>query len=174
MHALDPSHIDASMEAFAQSLRVPKEAGKQLGLTGKKVFTWASDLLGTARLSLFEQKTAIRFELVKAPDWTLEIARFDTFDLGTVASEGSAPTPTATRWGATLWNIEWDSTLSGNTRLGIGQKADWEPKLDQFFPIPKRATETSLHAGVKDFLLNVQDVAHCLDGVKPFSPHLRG
>ena len=166
----DPSKIDDDMGDFASNLSFRRKFAAEPGLTGQRVFKWDPLSLGAEKVVKFEQKTAVRFRLVRSRDWILEIARFDTFDVAGNATDD--PPLLSTKWRACMWNTEWDSTFSENTGLRIGECAKWIPKLGLFFPNAEEDAPGP-DKGLKNFLQNVQDVAFCLEGGDPLPPHLR-
>ena len=161
------------MTEFAESVKLSKIPGTKTELTGQKVFAWKKDLPGHMRPSAFQQKTALRYRLTHQPEWEFEIARYDSY--GNPKSENI---PAETNWGATLYNKSWDSVLTANSTLDIGESAGWDPKLETFFP-PKpgnadvRAVEET-DPGVTDFLEVVGAVSKFIDSIKKELPHRRG
>ena len=99
-----------------------------------------------------------------------EIARYDTF-----GGPKDEKVPVNTHWAATLWNTDWDSILTANAGLDIGQSATWDPKLATFFPRPtcEAPHDQEFEPGVLDFLEIVRTITNFLDGLKEELPHLR-
>lgn len=163
------------MTSFADSVKLSKIPGTRTELTGHRVFTWEKGYLGVMQPTAFEQKTALKYRLARAFEWEFEIARYDSY--GNAQKEN---VPVETNWGATLYNSYWDSVLTANSTLGIGEAAPWDPMLDTLFPCPStsgivdmRGVE-GLHPGVTEFLKNVEVVTKFLDTIKKELPHLRG
>lgn len=163
------------MSKFAESVKLSKIPGTKTELTGHRVFTWEKGVLGFMQPSAFQQKTALRYRLAHDSEWEFEIARYDSY--GDPKKEN---VPVETNWGATLYNTHWDSVLTANSTLGIGEAAPWDPMLDTFFP--SRSTPgiadlqgvDGLHPGVTEFFKNVEVVTKFIDSIKKELPHLRG
>ena len=167
-HTFDSSRITRKMTAFADSVKLKNVPKSNPDMIGQKVFKWEKDLPGTMHPATFEQKTAFRYRLTHNTDWVFEIARHDTYGDGR-----NQNTPINTRWDANLWNTNWDSILTSNAGLGIGQAAAWDPKLNTFFPNGHARADQGLTPGVQDFLNTVRIVTNFLDGLKKELPHLR-
>lgn len=97
------------------------------------------------------------------PAWIFEFSRYDTYDF---SIKGLAYTPRNTYWGATFWSSEWDSILSENANLGIGQAARWNRNLGTFFPQNFKSPFTGPDAGFRDFLSNMKSIVELLDEMK--------
>lgn len=141
------------MADFASSVEYkapPSEV--QPGFTGCKVFKHAYNM----QYESFEQKTAFRFRHKEHGAWILEVARYDTFSPNVTTASSK------TQWGASFWNTEWDTILSANDNLGIGQAAKWEPNFDRFFPVSKDGKELGKD-GFQSFLDDVKDITRILD-----------
>lgn len=147
------------MTAFVKSIKYKSPvAGVKPEISGQKVFTWENSL----KIESFEQKTSLRYRIANRENWIFEFGRYDGFD--NLANND----PTATHWGATLWNSDWDRTLALNPDLEIGQAAGWKPTLNTFFPADRDApggTEEMV-AGFQQFLQNMNDVVGFLDEMK--------
>lgn len=161
------------MTQFANSVKLSKIPRTRTELTGQKVFTWEKDHPGVIQPSAFQQKTALKYRLAHQPTWEFEIARYDHY--GDPKNEN---VPVETNWGATLSNTNWDSTLTANSTLGIGEAAPWEPNLKTFFPPrPDPADMEGVQGadpGVTEFFENVEVVTKLIDSIKKDLPHLRG
>ena len=157
--------------AFMKSVKLSKIPNTRIELTGQRVFTWEKDL--PMQPSAFQQKTALRYRLAHQSEWEFEIARYDNY--GDPKAEN---VPVETNWGASLYNTRWDSTLTANSTLGIGEAARWDPKLETFFPSPSRAGTADLeevhgaNPGVTEFFKNMEVVTKFIDGIKKELPHL--
>lgn len=160
-HNLDAARIDHKMTTFADSIKLKKIPKAGTELTGRKIFEWEEDLPGNLKPSVFEQKTALRYRLVHSSQWVFEIARYDSY-----GDPENPDTPMTTHWGATMWNTEWDITLSANAGLGIGESADWDAKLETFFPSDSHSKNQDVNPGVMEFLQKVQMVTDFLDDIK--------
>ncbi len=100
-------------------------------------------------------------------DYILEISRYDTY-----GRQGEEKKTTQTNWGATLWNTEWDAELMANGSLGIGQSADWDPRLQTFFPAQSGVSDPQVvDQGILEFLKIVGDVNEFLNGIMGGLPH---
>lgn len=148
------------MSDFASSVRVKKGSLRGIELTGCNMFEWQPQMPGNIQPTNFEQKTALHFRLIGAPDYLFEIARYDSYD-----NVRNPTYPTTTNWGASLWNTEWDSTLSQNAGIGIGEAANWEPRLSTFLPGGDDATVNDVNPGIKTFLQHVHDITQCLEEI---------
>lgn len=160
------------MTEFADSVKLSKIPGTRTELTGQRVFTWEKSLPGVMQPSAFQQKTAMRYRLVRQPEWEFEVARYDNY--GDPKNEN---VPVETNWGATLSNTNWDSILTVNSTLGIGEAARWNPKLETFFSSRSGTTDTEgmdgADPGVREFLKDVELVTKFIDSIKKEVPHLR-
>ncbi len=161
------------MTEFAESVKLSKIPRTRTELTGQRVFTWNKDLPGIIQPSAFLQKTALRYRLAQHQNWEFEIARYDSY--GNPKSEN---VPVETHWGATLYDTNSDSVLTANSTLGIGEAAEWSPKLDTFFPsMPSTADMAGVEGtdpGVMELLKVVETVSKFIDSIKKELPHLRG
>ena len=157
------------MKEFAQSVKLSTIPGTRIELSGRRAFTWEKGLSIDMQPTSFEQKTAFVYRLANQPEWEFEIARYDTY--GNSQNENVS---TETNWGATLYNTSWDSTLTANSTLGIGEAAGWSPTLETFFPSMLDATEMEeVDPGVVEFVQNVKLVTNFIDSIKQELPHLR-
>ena len=158
------------MAEFAESVKLVKIPRTRTELTGQKVFTWSKNLPSTLQPSAFQQKTALRYRLTNYPEWEFEIARYDSY--GNPKSEN---VPLETNWGATLFNTNWDSILTANSTLGIGEAAGWSPKLETFFPSRSGIIDIGevegTDPGVLEFLKIVDTISKFIDGLKKELPH---
>lgn len=161
------------MTEFAESVKLSKIPRTRIELTGQRAFTWEKHLPGIMQPSAFQQKTALRYRLAHQPEWEFEIARYDNY--GDPKNEN---VPVETDWGATLYNTNWDSILTVNSTLGIGEAASWDPKLETFFASRSGTAHMEgvggVDAGVTEFLENVGVVTKFIDSIKKELPHLRG
>lgn len=159
------------MIAFAKSVAMKKMSYTDIEITGEKVFQWNTSL-ASMEVKAFTQQTLFRYRLVQNMDWMVEISRYDTY--GIQYRQNTQNMPEKTRWAATLWNTEWDSVFMANSRLLIGQTAEWDPRLGTFFPNTSGAPSSSgINSGVAEFLQIVGQVSSFLEGVKKELPHLR-
>lgn len=154
------------MRDFAEDVQFNEPlAGIGVAAQGPQVFKYPAKL----PVENFVQKTAWQYRLKNENAYTLEITRYDLF------SE-SRPHNTAkdlskamrTRWGASLFNRAWDTTLSENASLSLGEMAKWDSKLETFFPWSISTGIAEANAGFHDFLHNVNAVAEAMEesGVK--------
>lgn len=166
---IDSARISPKMVQFVESIRLNKEPNTTIELSGDKVFRWDQNP-GCMLVTAFQQKTALRFRLVKNMEYVLEISRYDMFQ-----RQGDENKTTQTNWGATLWNTEWDAALMANGSLGIGEAANWEPELRTFFPSQSTVSAPrEVDQGVMEFLKIVGDVNEFLNDIMKELPHLRG
>ena len=161
------------MMEFAEGVRLSKIPRTRTELTGQKVFTWRKDLPGIMQPTAFQQKTALRYRLAYQSDWEFEIARYDSY--GNPKSESA---PVETNWGATLYNTNWDSVLTDNSTLGIGEAAGWNPELGTFFPAGPGTTEMEgvegTDPGVMELFKVVEGVSKFIDSIKKEEPYFKG
>lgn len=169
---IDSSRVNPKMTQFADSVKLSKIPRTRTELTGQKVFAWGKDLPGVMQPSAFQQKTALRYRLSHQPEWEFEIARYDNY--GDPKNENI---PVETNWGATLSNTNWDSILTANSTLGIGEAARWDPNLKTFFPARPDPAHMGrvggADPGVAEFFKNVEVVTKFIDSIKKDLPHLR-
>ena len=158
------------MADFADSVKM-KASKIGAELDGRKIFNWETTSVGYLKPSVFEQKIALRYRLAFAQEFIFEVARYDSYDLSI-----NAQMPSTTHWGASMWNSDWDLNLSKNAGLGLGECADWDSRLQEFFPNPEPFNSKNgsheVQPGLKWFLQNVQMVTESLDRIKNLS-HLR-
>ena len=158
------------MTRFAESVKLSKIPKTRTELTGQRVFTWEKDLPSVMQPTAFQQKTALRYRLAKQSEWEFEIARYDAY-----GGQKNENLPIETNWGASLWSTNWDSILTANSTLGIGEAAKWSPNLETFFPSrPGTVDMEGVDPGVTEFFQNVEVVTKFLDSIKKELPHLRG
>lgn len=150
------------MTSFAQNVRLVNNSSEEIGLSGRKAFHWDTKGTDQMRPSAFEQKSAVRFRLAKSRDLMFEVARYDSFN----ASSSDPDQPVRTRWGATLWNTEWDAMLAGNTELDFGESAKWDTRVRSFFPCDCGNEMDKVDPGVQDFLRQLKDIVAVLDTAK--------
>ena len=155
-HNLDVSFIDPKMMTFEESVKLQPNDIENTHLTGRKQVTFSTALPGP---SMFEQKTACRFRLIPDPRWVVEIARYDTY-------RPRSDLPAATNWAASMSNSDWDSLVSQNTSLKIGECANWEPTLENFLPVNECFGKAKADSGVEDLLQSVRLVKDFLDELK--------
>ena len=167
-NTMDKSRITPRMEEFANSVALRKSPPGPLKPTGRKIFQWKKGFPGAMVPRSFEQKTSYKYRLKHNTEYIFEIARYDVY--GDPKDEN---TPVNTSWAATLYNREWDATLASNSELGIGQSADWNPRLATFFPAHGASVEKGLDPGVIEFLSIVEMVTAFADSLKKEAPHLR-
>ena len=144
------------MEAFAASVKLippPEGVKHEIWKMSSKAITWTRSL----PVSSCVQKTALRYRIIDNHDWLFEFARYDELETSGVP----------TSWGATFWNAEWDRKLGKNSRLEIGNAAEWDPQLDNFFPRNRNTEGDSREAaGFRQFLGTTKAIAELLDGTK--------
>lgn len=144
------------MTAFANNVRFKRPPpGPKPQISGHKAFFWTGGL----PIIRFEQKTALRYRLVDDVGWNFEFARYDSY------GSPSSVTPTETQWGATFWSSEWDRALGDNAGLGIGQAANWEPKIETFFPKMNSTRFSNQGGGLKMFIQSVTEIVELFDEV---------
>ncbi|KAL9124773.1 MAG: hypothetical protein Q9217_005926 [Psora testacea] len=158
-HILDQSRIDPKMTAFAESVKLKTGDRSCLGLTGQRQLELVqTNSPGSLKSSEFEQKTSYRYRLVPNSAWMFEIARYDCYG-------AHDDMPVTTNWGASMWNTDWDTVLTKNSGLTIGEVADWHPSLSTFFT-SEGTSSIDPEAGVSEFLQTVQMVNDFLDEIK--------
>ena len=167
-NTIDTSRVTPKMKEFADSVRLIKSAKAGFEPTGQRLFRWERDLPGTLRPTTFEQKTSYQYRMVHNTDIVFEIARYDVY-----ADTEDENRTVHSSWAANLSNINWDSTLAGNSDLGLGQSAAWEPELSTFFPGYGTAADKGTDQGLFDFLNTVQKATNFIDDIKSEPPHLR-
>lgn len=150
------------MRNFAESVQFNEPlAGTLVAARGPQVFKYLANL----PVNNFVQKTAWQYRLKTENTCTLEITRYDS--LSEARSNTTAKDPSKfmrTRWGASLYNRAWDTTLSENANLVLGEMANWNPTLQTFFPWGISTSLAEANAGFHKFLQNVDAVAAALEG----------
>lgn len=152
---LDVARIDPEMVQFQESVMLKKGLMTEVMVTGAKMFEWQHNSNGILP-TVFEQKTALRYRLAQAQQYTFEMARYDCY-----GDACNPDRPVTTNWCASLWNRSWDDTLTDNAGLKIGKAASWRPNISTFFPDPEGGS-----AGVQKFQDVVQQITACLDAIK--------
>ncbi|KAL8771170.1 MAG: hypothetical protein Q9209_003341 [Squamulea sp. 1 TL-2023] len=153
---VDPSRITPRMDAFANGVEFKQPPLDQYpALHGYRIFTSPSDfpVLG------IEQKTTFRYCLKAQPKFIIEISRYDEYN------DDKSWLPSSTNWAASFYDREWDSKLSENAKLGVGNSASWNPHANPFFE-PINSSNKKPDAGFKDFLLHTQTIGKFLDELK--------
>ena len=185
------------MKDFAQSVKLKKADHMKVELTGEKVFEW-DKTPGSMMVKAFQQKTSFRFRHAVNIEYIIEISRYDSYTYPIAKNKPARNTtnlpqskgfplkeniPTSstttqpqvpekpvqeTNWGATLWSANWDSALTNNRSLGIGEAASWDGRLATFFPNRSGAAtaEGAVSEGVKEFLEIATDVDNFLNDIK--------
>ena len=144
---------------FAGSVKLKNADRCDIARTGKKQFDWIrSDYPGCLKPSEFEQKISYRYRLASNASWTFEIAHHDCYG-------PYDDMPTTTYWGASMWNKDWDSVLTENSGLTIGEVAEWDPFLSTFFENGDPSTNNP-EAGISQFLQTVQMVNDIVNEIK--------
>lgn len=154
------------MRDFAESVQFKEPlAGMRVAARGPQVFKYLANL----PVDNFVQKTAWRYRLKTENTYTLEITRYDSFSEAHSNTTAKDPSKvTRTRWGASLYNRAWDTTLSENANMVLGEMAKWDSTLETFFPRSISKSLAEANAGFHEFLQNVDAVAAALEdsGVK--------
>ncbi|CCX34171.1 Similar to hypothetical protein [Tuber melanosporum Mel28]; acc. no. XP_002837166 [Pyronema omphalodes CBS 100304] len=95
----------------------------------------------TLTVSSLVQKTKWRYHMA-ATRYVFEITRYETLPINEVAanfadmvqvSYKDVKTPFDTRWGAAVYNEDWDVKLSQQSVAPLGLRGAWEPMLEKFF-----------------------------------------
>ncbi len=163
-HQLDNWRIDQQMVDFAESVKI-KGSRSGAELDGRKLFDWCPASAGFLKPSIFEQKIALRYRLAYDQAFVFELARYDSYDLST-----NAQMPCTTHWGASMWNSDWEVILSGNAGLSLGECADWDSRLQAFFPNPHpdktKDKIPQVEPGLERFLHHIRMVTESLDRIK--------
>ena len=160
-YVVDQSKMNIDRMEFAKAVQLltPSGHASQKG-AAELMFNFSRE-----GVQHFQQKTAWRYRLKANGGYVLEIARYDTFDLkGKYGMlKPNERKPKTTHWGGSFWNEIWDEKLSTNSSLQIGEKAQWDPSLDSFFPKNFRNQSTTPEVGFDDFVRNVQSVVNILN-----------
>lgn len=124
----------------------------------------------SAPVSRFVEKTALRYRL-KGTKYIFEIARYDEYSragievfqqLGSFVYTGQMSEVPSTSWGASIYHPDWDNLLGDHANLPVGRSAQWNPKLDTFFPPKDKATSEDGCGGFREFLDLVRRVGDLL------------
>ena len=165
------------MVAFAESVKLKKVPGARIDLTGEQVFQWDKNP-GGMMVTLFQQKTSLRYRLVSNMEYMIEISRYDMYDCPPTNNQFPSNLSRQpgvkehqfqkTEWAAILWNNEWDSTLIPNSSLRIGESSDWDERLGTFFPSQSGAptADGAVNEGIKEFLQTVNGINKFLNDIK--------
>ena len=155
-HSLDSSKIDPRMIAFADSIRLKNRDMSKIYLKGERLFKSSP---GVLKPSGFEQEISFHYRILGAPQWILEIAKYDLFD-------SQSPVAVKSSWGAKMWNADWNAAVAGNTGLQIGQHASWDAGLRTFFPNDDNRKIQGVDAGVVEFSQTAKRVSEFLHDLK--------
>ena len=158
-HGLDSSKIDPRMKEFADTIRPKHRDMSGLYHRGQPLLTYGKSSPGGLKPSGFEQRISFRYRILGAPQWVVEIARYDVF-------ESQAEVPVQSSWGTTMWNSDWDTQVTSNSSLEIGESASWVPGLRTFFPNDDNEKIQGVEAGVVGFLQTVRRVSDFLHDLK--------
>lgn len=166
--------IDAALRAFSHSIgfQCTTDIGVLTAKPKRKV-----TFPGTAPVSRFIEKTAIRYRL-KGTQYILEIARYDEYRRAMMPAFPGQNPPTLsgpisevpfTSWGASLFDSNWDNLLGQHANLQVGLSTRYTPDLDRFFPPKEQSDSGDKTAGFSQFLDLVKQVSELLgsDRVKP-------
>lgn len=127
--------------------------------TGMKFRYKGGDTYNPAILPpIFSQKTIWRFNLRANPEFVFEVARYESF--GSLSRQFQlATTSPRVAWGASLCHRSWSEILASNAALGVGEKAQWGPDIETFFPPNPRGGEE----GFSDYIRNVSALVEFLN-----------
>jgi hypothetical protein len=170
--------IPPAMQAFAQSVKIlpPSVTCDVRAGNAELMFDIGNSILVPKD---FNQKTSWRFRLKADPGYILEVSRLDRFDMSTMAANRSSNgivgieqrRPRATEWEACVYHEQWDEYMGQNLALSTGQRANWHPSLDTFFPYNNNNNNNTGESmrmqgtGFEHFLHLVQEVIDRLSGV---------
>ena len=88
------------------------------------------------------QKTKYRYYMPRS-NYVFELTRYEHLPVhvvstiypdGVPVSYRGLDTPFDTRWGCSLSHDRWDEYLSQQAVVGLGQRGNWEPDIEKFFP----------------------------------------
>jgi len=88
------------------------------------------------------QKTKYRYHMPRF-NYVFELTRYEHLPVHVVStnypdgvpiSYRGLDTPFDTRWGCSLSHGRWDEYLSQQAVVGLGQRGNWEPDIEKFFP----------------------------------------
>ncbi|KAI5855633.1 hypothetical protein BZA05DRAFT_369117 [Tricharina praecox] len=88
------------------------------------------------------QKTKYRYYLPRT-SYVFELTRYEHLPIhpvstlypdGVPISYRGLDTPFDTRWGCAIWHKRWDQYLSQQAVAQLGQRGDWDPDIEKFFP----------------------------------------
>lgn len=128
----------------------------------------------SAPVSRFVEKTALRYRL-KDTKYIFEIARYDEYSRaglevfqrpGSVVYTGQMSEVPSTSWGASIFHPDWDNLLGDHANLPVGRSAQWNPKLDTFFPPLGNSSSGDGYSGFWVFIHLVRQVAYLLSSTK--------
>lgn len=159
--------IDAALRAFSHSIgfQCTTDIGVLTAKPKRKV-----TFPGTAPVSRFIEKTAIRYRL-KGTQYILEIARYDEYRRAMMPAFPGQNPPTLsgpisevpfTSWGASLFDSNWDNLLGQHANLQVGLSTRYTPDLDRFFPPKEQSDSGDKTAGFSQFLDLVKQVSELL------------
>lgn len=101
----------------------------------------------------FQQRTTWQYRLKANSAYIFEVARYDKFDTET---SSTINTSASTLWGFTLWCTSWDEKFVENVTLKLGDRAEWKPSVDEFFPRNRGSSYTGQYSGFDDYLNNLR------------------
>lgn len=87
------------------------------------------------------QKTKWRY-WIKQTSYVFEITKYENIPVNVVSALYPDSVPTSflglktghdTRWGASVWNYDWDQNFTQQRHIGVGRKGEWSADVDNFF-----------------------------------------
>ena len=138
IHAAQPieeSRLPTGFAEFGNHVEPEPNASRKAANPSATDVSFVRYRPSVATLKDLEQRLTYCFEMA---DYTIELSRFQhrSFPPHKVSFSSPPPEPTVfeSRWGLSVHRIEWDTMLTRNERLPIGEKADWSHEEEVWFP----------------------------------------
>lgn len=88
-----------------------------------------------APVKLLQQRASYRYELGRT-DYTVELTHFQdrVFTAGMQISHAPNVATYESRWSLEVYHNAWDTMLTANERVAVGERADWDDDVATWFP----------------------------------------
>lgn len=152
-NSIDDSNVKVELRGLVDHLML-KAPNKETGLFSKEPFRFPR---GSTPIRKWEIKTAFRYKLQNSA-YRFELAMHQTLQMGSNADRKADVVP-AVRWGASLYNQEWDEILSQQSSLDVGECGTWPARLNTFFSSKGASVDSKVDTGFQDFVSRLETVS---------------
>ena len=128
--SVDSTKLPAMLQTFASSVRIDAAAATRQRPSESFVLHKPVTTLKSVR-----QIISYRYN-VRETDYTLELTRFQDriYPKRKSLVENVVPKAYTPRWGVNVYRVEWDNLFAKNERLAVGDTAEWDDDLEDWFP----------------------------------------